>query len=78
MSHRGSHGLINVLQGKRQKHIQDKQLVIIISNLSTRMCHAFIYDKIQMPTLVIDLHLNSSQCDNLKVVIIKNKIPNSS
>jgi hypothetical protein len=69
---------MEVLQGKRQKHIQDKQLVIIISNLSTRMCHAFIYDRIQMPSLVIDFHSNSSQCDNVKVVTITKFIPNSS
>jgi hypothetical protein len=75
MLHWGSHGLIKVLQGKRQKHIQNKQLIIIISNLSTRMCHAFIYDKIQMPTLVIDLHSDSSQCDNVKIVTITKLIP---
>jgi hypothetical protein len=53
---------------ERNKYIfKMNNMVAVLSNLSTTMCHAFIFDKSQMLAF-INLDLNSSKGENAKVV----------
>lgn len=48
-------------------------MVIVLSNLRIRMCHAFICDEIQMLTIVT-FNIDSSKGDNVKATIVTTKL----
>jgi hypothetical protein len=53
---------------ERKKRIfKMNNMVAILSNLNTTMCHAFIFNKSQMLAL-INIDLNSLEGENAKVV----------
>jgi hypothetical protein len=67
--HHSSNGLTKISQKKDKKIFKtNNNMVAILSKLSTTMCHAFIFDKTQMSTLV-NLDSDSLEGENVEVAI---------
>jgi len=65
---------LKYLKEKNKKILKmNNNMVIVLSNLRITMCHAFICDEIQMPTIVT-FDINYSKGHNVKATIATTKL----